>query len=327
MADSSSRGESANLARTQVASLVSRVVDAKSSSILRYMLLFAIKDIKRGEAAVFVVLKSLEQSLPRCFTQPTYDEIGAPLEFCPSFRAEAKAEFIRAKNQGKFESTGLKEFEQFFPRLSSDEVILFELMLPCNKQFEIFEDKEVMILKKKIQAEGFFADFKIVEDEQGKYNMLTKPIRDLLESVPSFYEDDTNDIKVRVSKAVLATSFVLDEAAWKRDGIATHEFKNNSGRAGKDSKKKHESLMPAMSRWAETKLTWVTEIIKKHDKIELEAKKRASPASSSSSTGQRLELPFGKGMPEFAEPEGEGEGMDIDRNEMGEVSLEDSQAR
>ena len=74
------------------------------------------------------------------------------------------------------------------------------------------------------------------------------------------------DIKIKVSKAILAASFVIDEAAWKQQGLANREYKKNRGKASQESSAKFEAMMASTRSWAEIKLPRVTDIAKKlHD--------------------------------------------------------------
>ena len=127
------------------------------------------------------------------------------------------------------------------------------------------------------------------------FKMLDFDLRQVIESVPSFYDQDAKDIKAKFSKAIIALSFLIDEAAWKRAAIQSHEFGQKLEQAKKDYQEHYESMMVKMSSWAEMKLAWTSEIAKKYEQIQAEKKKRGMPASSSSS------------MPKMVKPEGEDE--------------------
>ena len=288
-ADEVYRGESSemsSLPTKTMRALVKKMIDAKTAQAAQLRVLVTERDIHRAETVVYVVSRTWADEQPRGMTEVRHKDVGANLQYVPSFRAAAKREFFALRELNETDGMSERGFELLFPKLLEDEILLHELILPLDWSFEpIPEDDHAQQLKHEIQASGYFAtDIAIPRCIMLKYQRLTQWTRNMIESVPSLKEEpawselhDYTRIRLKLSRALVYIASIIDETAWKKADI--EHFK--SAMQGKKSVEQYvaesQQMSEKMTNWSEHHMPFLTNTLKHYAKHrnEYEAKRAA----------------------------------------------------
>ena len=204
-------------------------LDSRGTS---YRGIFGVKDMVRGES---IAARFIEQALEGNATSPSSSEgdgnVGDILARLPLFRAEIMRAHDKKYLENNKAEIPTERFEACFPRLSTSDRALYELLLPVDKQRKPVEDPELdqgrhNARRTRCSAEAVHP----FEEEAGLsaetlYERLDEKARKLFEKMPGLkYEAD---LRKRVTRGVVFWAEYYEHKYTAEQEAEEHKWEHN----------------------------------------------------------------------------------------------------